>query len=56
MNNEKLLKSNFYQIIIPVDTTIEKIIDTENYSIKDFQGMVFLVEKIDKKVLIKKEV
>lgn len=48
MTKEKIFKSNVYQIIIPVDTTIEKIIDREKYSVKEFQDEVFLIEEVNK--------
>jgi len=47
---EKILKSNVYQIIIPLDTTLEKIINTNKYSIKEFQGNVYLIEEITKEI------
>lgn len=46
---EKILKSNFYQIIIPLDTTLEKIID-KKYSVKEFQEQVFLIEEVNNQV------
>jgi len=45
---ETLLKSAMYQIIIPLDTSIEKVIDTENFTIKEFKNddNLFLIERI----------
>jgi hypothetical protein len=45
---ETLLKSAMYQIIIPLDTSIEKVIDTENFTIKEFKDNdnLFLIERI----------
>ena len=45
---ETLLKSAMYQIIIPLDTSIEKIIDTDNFTIKEFKNddNLFLIERI----------
>lgn len=45
MMKEKILKSNIYQIILPVDATLEKIIDTDKYVIKDFKDEVYLIEE-----------
>lgn len=45
MQKDTIFKSNKYQIIIPLDTTLEKIIDTDKYSIKSFQDEVYLIEE-----------
>lgn len=42
---EKILKSNIYQIILPMDSTLEKVIDTNRYSIKEFKEEVYLIEE-----------
>ena len=45
---ETILKSAMYQIIIPLDTSIEKVIDTDNFTIKEFKNddNLFLIERI----------
>lgn len=47
MKTEKIFKSNIFQVIIPLDSTLEKIIDRSKYSIKDFKDEVYLVEELD---------
>jgi len=55
MKKEKILKSNVYQVIIPLDTTLEKIINTDKFSIKEFDNEVYLIEEITEETSEDKE-
>jgi hypothetical protein len=44
-NEEKIFKSKTYQILIPLDTTIENVVDKEKFTVKDFNRDLILIER-----------
>jgi hypothetical protein len=43
--DEMIFKSKVFQILIPLDTTIFSIIDSNRFTVKDFGNNVILVEQ-----------